>query len=654
MTNKSSTSSSASSPHAKAKFWYQPNRYDAFVVLSFLVIFVLTILVTLVTFFTLQVCLHFLVNFSQTNERDSEYARISSDATRESETLQRALAASLAVHYTINSFFTLANMTMDYYRDFLPFYIASQVKQPSFNTILIGATVPNASRIAFEQKVRQFGGPYKSYYINARDSSNTAFPANQEIYYPYEYVVPEASIAGNMGYNVGSNAIRRAALFNAAALGDVASSTPVLLSGQNVSGIVTYRWFPNTTFFSNLAFRLDTLLSQGLSNSTLTDYVVQFYETSTGDLWYSTMTQSQNPYKVALAQVTLAQHKAMISAAGSDGFSGKAEARNITVADRTINVVFIPISSYAVVYRKWLALSLSIFMGVVCVIFVTIFIKQLHTVSNKNKVDQKRIAILTDASKKIKVVMERLDAQDSRTRVVLDTMSDMIFVTNKEGKIVTTNTVFDKELSYNPTDAKQLTINDVILNINREFWTLVEWKCFALTSFKSQIPVLVNVSAFDTIDDVANEDGWTYVVVMRNTSDRERLLANAQTQEAELNSNLKIAQFIARFSHDSFRRELLRFAEKIHTEEAVRFLIDVHDYKRAKVDKRAEIQSQIYEKYLRIGSTHQLNISNALSESMSVKVQQSLGDVDLFKDVEELIRGMVVLEVYPRFLQREL
>jgi CHASE1-domain containing sensor protein len=107
-------------------------------------------------------------------------------------------------------------MNVEYYRDFLPFYLTSQLKQPTFNGILIGCAVPNASRTEFEEKIRTFGSAFKNYYINARDSSNLAYAANQPVYYPYYMVVPESILAINMGYDVASNPIRKTALLKAA------------------------------------------------------------------------------------------------------------------------------------------------------------------------------------------------------------------------------------------------------------------------------------------------------------------------------------------------------------------------------------------------------------------------------------------------------
>ncbi len=364
------------------------------------------------------------------------------------------------------------------------------------------------------------------------------------------------------------------------------------------------------------------------------------------------MTASQNPYQTPLNNVTVAQHKAIIDNKASSVWDTHPVSRNITVADKTIYAVYILLNSYAITYRKWLAMSLSIFMGIVCAIFVVIFIKQLHGISLKGKSDKKCIAVLTDAHKKIKHVMERIDCQDSTTKMIFDTMNDMIFVTNKKGSIVTANVAFYQELSYNQIDTKHLTLAKVISDLPDDFSNMVDWLGYALTSFKSQVPIEVAVSSFDIADD--NESfntSWKYVIVMRNITDREKLLANARSQKSELKLNLKIAEFNAQFGHEAFRRNLLQFAERIHAGEAIRFLIDVHEYKKSKVDKRAEKQFQIFEKYLRVGASQQLNISMELSERMMVNVQQSLGDVNLFKEVEEQVRGMVVLEVYPRFLR---
>jgi CHASE1-domain containing sensor protein len=624
------------------------------VVASVVILVGLSLVVALVSFYALKVSSQ-VTNNLDPRTRDSEYSRVSGDSTRSSDSIQTALVGALSVHYIVGSFFSMAKMNVDYYHDLLPFYSTAQLKQPSYNGVLIGCTVPNVSRTEFEAKVRTFGTAFQNFYINARDSLNNPYPANQPVYYPYYMAVPESILAANLGFDVASHPIRKATLLKAAAVGDITASSVVRLSGQNVTGIATYRWFPNSTIYTNVAFKLDALLSNGLTNGTLEDYIVQFYDAETGEFWHSTMTEAQNPYNLPLKNVTVAQHKAIIANKANTDWDALPVSRDIKVADRTIHAIFIPLNSYARTHRKWLALSMSLFMGFVCIIFAIIFIKQLHGISLKGKSDKKRIAVLNDSRKKITHVLERIDRQDSQTKMILDTLNDMIFVTNKEGGIVTTNVAFNRELSYNQGDTMSLTISKVIPNIPDDFWNVVDWKGFALTSFKNLVPIEVDVAFFDTADDVEQPDTtWAYVIVMRNLTDREKLLANARGQKSKLKSNLKIAEFNARFGRDAFRQDLLQFAERVHTSEAVRFLIDVIEYKKSKVDKRAEMQFLIFDTYLRIGAPQQLNISTELSERMMVNVQQSLGDAELFKGVEELIRGMVVLEIYPRFLQNNI
>jgi CHASE1-domain containing sensor protein len=539
-------------------------------------------------------------------------------------------------------------MSVGYYKDLVPFYTTAQLKQPSFSTILFGTTVTNSSRAAFEAMVRSWGGTFTNYYINARDASNIAYPANAAVYYPYYMVLPESLQTINNGFDAGSDEVRRAALFKSLAIGDIASSSVTLLTGQNVSGIVTYRWFPSTTYYSNVVFRLDVLLAQGLSETTLNNYYVQFYDltSSTNDFWYSTIKSSQNPYpSTPVSNLTAAQHRSMMANAPLSAIT------NITVANRVIQAVFIPVSTQSQQYQKWLGLSLSLAAGFALCILTVIFIRQLHASKLRQEVDHRRIHVLEESSRKVTAVMERLDEQDSRARATLDAIPDMICVIDNTGKILTTNTAFDRDLSY--TEIKNMSIQQVLPELPSNYHSMKDYESVALTSFKSVVPVSISVREFDIIEDSeAGEDTWANVVVIRNLSDREKLIENVQRQKTQLKSHLKMAEFNAMFAHNTFRRDLLQCSEKIHNSEGVRFLIDVHKYKKSKVSQRADRQQEIYAKYLKIGSPYQLNISSELSEQMAQRVKQSLGDTVLFNDVEEMVRGMVLLEVYPKYNNR--
>jgi hypothetical protein len=94
----------------------------------------------------------------------------------------------------------------------------------------------------------------------------------------------------------------------------------------------------------------------------------------------------------------------------------------------------------------------------------------------------------------------------------------------------------------------------------------------------------------------------------------------------------------------------LKFCKKSRTDENVEFLNQVRKYKITSVEKRVIMQNEIYDKFIRINSKHQLNISLELSKMMDVRVSKSLGDIDLFHEVEEFVKSMIVVDSYPRYL----
>ncbi len=54
---------------------------------------------------------------------------------------------------------------------------------------------------------------------------------------------------------------------------------------------------------------------------------------------------------------------------------------------------------------------------------------------------------------------------------------------------------------------------------------------------------------------------------------------------------------------------------------------------------------------MKIGAKKQLNISEELSKQIEARVLKSLGNMDLFHEVEEFVKSMIVVDAYPRYLK---
>jgi hypothetical protein len=62
------------------------------------------------------------------------------------------------------------------------------------------------------------------------------------------------------------------------------------------------------------------------------------------------------------------------------------------------------------------------------------------------------------------------------------------------------------------------------------------------------------------------------------------------------------------------------------------------------------MQHEIFKDFILIGGKHQLNITQESSEQIKAKLEKSLGDIDLFHEVEEFVKSMIVVDSYPRYL----
>jgi PAS domain-containing protein len=561
---------------------------------------------------------------------------------------KRSLDTTLLIHGAVDSFFALANYTVDYYKGYLPFLAKAGMDFPSMSGIFVGTIVDNSSRVAYEAQMRSLGRGFVNFTINARDAKNVASYAPwAEQYFPYTMAYTEARLAGSLGFDINSDVGRSNGARNSIANGGTLSLTQkVLLASSNTNGVGTFKVNKEKRYFSSVTFRLDLLLgTQGAIPFIANKYYLQYWDTTNpgAGILYSSVKKSDYSYNVTTDKLTEEQHRQM--ALDAPFFVQE----NFNITDRVYKVVLVS-KGITYSYQRWLGLFFTLGAGLLLIIMIFTFVKLYQYSVDARKKDILRVDALNSSKQKISLVMDRISDQDNRARATLDALPDMIAVINTKTQIIVSNTNFQQKMSYNDLDYnKEVLLKQVLPNISIE--EIIDYNTVAVTSFRNEINVCVTILPFEA-NDVDDSNDWSHVVIIRDLSERNTLIERVERQKEKLKRHLKYAKFDAQLDNPKFQESLLDFCRKNFNAESVMFLIDVSQYKTLKTEKRIQKKNEIFDKYIKIDAPQQLNISFEISRQMEKKVAESLGELDLFDEVADLMRNSIITDIFPRFLSK--
>ncbi len=76
-------------------------------------------------------------------------------------------------------------------------------------------------------------------------------------------------------------------------------------------------------------------------------------------------------------------------------------------------------------------------------------------------------------------------------------------------------------------------------------------------------------------------------------------------------------------------------------------------YKKADIEARVRMQNEIYEKYIQVDAPMQLNITTDMAKAVESKLANSIGNIDLFSEIESAVKTLFMIDVYPRFIKSQ-
>ncbi len=344
---------------------------------------------------------------------------------------------------------------------------------------------------------------------------------------------------------------------------------------------------------------------------------------------------------------------------------------NVTFADRIFKITLVPDDTYRRKFDapvKYIALAVSLVLTCILIIGCVIlyFSRKLLIARKKRAESGIKIDLLKTNQTALKTLLDRIASQESKTRAVINALPEMIFVITSSGKILQTNAAFDNEFPFNQQEMeKGVYAWDIFTELASDFFRVSddskEIQTVAARRFGDVIDVSVRVrdlrkdgESSSQSNDVRpnnlnslhiSEQQEAFVIIAKCTSEKPH---EVNTQE-----RVQRHEFERLFREKSFREELKQYCEKNQNVENILFLEQVREYKKAQFRARVDMKSAIFDRFIKVDAPMQLNLANQVVIEESIKINKSMGDVDLFKQIEDSVFRTLACDIYPRYLSQK-
>jgi hypothetical protein len=150
-----------------------------------------------------------------------------------------------------------------------------------------------------------------------------------------------------------------------------------------------------------------------------------------------------------------------------------------------------------------------------------------------------------------------------------------------------------------------------------------------------------------------------FVIVARNMTDRDKLLEDMMKREQRYQDRMKLVEFEAQFKIPSFRKQFKKHCRSLASAEQatesidlIAFLDVIQGYKKSPFEQRMNQQANLYDTYVAPNAPQLLSVMKQnpqLSSQVALKITKSVGDADVFDEVEEAVKMRIVTEYYPAY-----
>lgn len=375
-----------------------------------------------------------------------ERARIALEYERQARTvgasLERRMDAYTQTLRSLQSFFAASTkVTRSEFRRYVEPVLA---RMPGLQALSWNPYIPASKRIAFERAARQAG--IADFTISERDATGALVPAAARPYYVFVYYIePYFANEEALGFDVSSDATRRAAMERARDLGQVVATAPIKLvqeANDQVGILLFLPVYAVSAMPPSLADRRASLLG----------YVVGVFRL--GDLLAAAVAESRaRAVEVRLYYQSLGNMETLVAAYRIDG-GGRgtlldssrddppmlplAWSNRYTMGTRTWRLVVTPNSSYLSRQRSWVAWSVL----AIGLAFTSLLGAFLLILTGRAVLDKQRAQDLVQVNGALQAEVEQrqrteraLYAEKERAEVTLHSIGDAVITTDAEGNV---------------------------------------------------------------------------------------------------------------------------------------------------------------------------------------------------------------------------
>lgn len=621
-------------------------------------------------------------------KREIENARhnLEINASIRTDALNRIFDDTLKALSSANTLLSIGSD--DYYRHWKPFTNKQFPSIIGLRSLQFARYVSGPHRENYEKSMRAYGSEFTNFTILAPNPNGEAYiaPISNE-YYVVTYVYPYSRSA--LGLDMQSSVERNATIQKAkSSKSSVATQKILLVDGQTAGSIIFSPVYNNSDTNSILGFvlgvfRMDLLIEASHSDKdTLSRrIIVTVYDHSTieGNKTFSdTQLSEYNNSGMIYSSVTPDQSQSMIGKSGSLTTDDQRRIiqsapfiaeRSVMLADRTWRIIFTPMPQFISVYRlgdKWVALFLCI-GGCIILDIIIIFIAAIIFIrveSNKKVAHLDRVRLITEEKNKKELtdLLNRISNEEIVMRLTMNAIAVSIISVDLQGNIIRSNDSFYKLLGCTEKDIENgINVATFFHELDPTFFIQSKFIDLVDTKIKTRIGRILDVKVSsnplipsrnsnirDQLLNTEISSNAEYVIVIHDVSQRVELVQEVKCDEEQVD-RFRLEEFEHQFENDVFKRDLLEFCKHEKNDEMVTFLILVQKYRQQKVEKRMELQREIFDKYIRVGAKYQLNISADLSQDIESKINKGLVHIDTYKKIEEFVKIMIITDVLPRF-----
>jgi PAS domain-containing protein len=485
---KTTDTESKSQEVQKRDHWF--DAADILLFLLAIVLLMMGLLAALLSFFLIQ-----------NTEKVTAQNALNTLMSQKNSDLSQVISNSISTVDMVKGFVSvnLPFYTISYDNKFAPFFTLAGGLPLGATGISYFQNVKNADVPVFRQLIKDYVFPqYGDNFtiFSTKDAKGNLIPDDptREYYNILVFSYPPSVLPSVFGLNTSYNR-KNVSLAKSIANGkDVATGVTNLISSNAFfqPGVIVFSpiFYANGTIsgFIDIAFRADTLITtaiKNLDNNTfviirdlsanvpLGDSLLVYISASLGQAgslagFDSSFTSPQ--------QLTAADCDRIQSASSFVAQS------NLSFVDRTWSMTVVTTPSYLSAFvdnTKWIALVVSLIIAVVLEAFVVIafFYRRMVYSKKLQELSREKVTALVGSQKKMKAMLRRLTAQETRTRSTVDIITDFICVITATGKIVHTNEAFDGVFVFNEQKWKSgVMIGDVLTKLGNEFFKNVKRK----------------------------------------------------------------------------------------------------------------------------------------------------------------------------------